>query len=355
MSDTWSIIFQGDKRTIKKLLIINLGGVGDVILSLPLLRSIKKTYPEVRIVYLAFRLASGILEGIREVNRIISLPPFSIKEIHRIFLTLYRLRKERFDLALNPRTIEDKIGAINAFFLLRFISPRLIAGRNTEGRGSFYHISLPERDREGIHEVEYDQRLLRLLGIEEEVNSIHLVLGDYPELMRKRFGFNKDHFVVISPGSNWPSRRWSEEGFVNVIGYLQERAWHIVLLGSKTDRKICDEIERKVKTPLLNLAGKITVMEAAGVVKCARIVLTNDTGMAHIAAAVGTPEVVIFGPGDVARYHPWTTANNIIVLHDTPSCAPCLRVSCRSMECMRRITPDTVISAIEKMIYKGRR
>jgi ADP-heptose:LPS heptosyltransferase len=346
----WHINFQGVKRTIKKLLVVNLGGVGDVILSFPLIRSIKKSYPAVSIIYLAFRLSSGILEGIREVDRTVSLPSFSIKEIHHILLTLYHLRKESFDLALNPRTIEDKVGAINTFFLLHLISPRLMAGRNTEGRGFFYHISLPERDIEGIHEVEYDKQLLRLVGIEEEVNSIHLELDDYPERMMRRFCLIKGHFVAISPGTNWPSKRWSEEGFIKVIDYLQEKGWQIVLLGSEVDRKVCDVIARGVKNPLLNLAGKATVMEAAGVVKLARLVLTNDTGMSHIAAAVGTPEVVIFGPGDVARYHPWTTEDKVLVLHDPPSCAPCFRVSCRSMECMRRITPDTIISTVEKML-----
>jgi lipopolysaccharide heptosyltransferase II len=346
----WQINFQGVTRTIKKLLVVNLGGVGDIILSFPLIRSIKKGYASVHISYLAFSFTSGILEGIREVDRVVSLPPFSAKEIHRIFLILYKLRKEKFDLALNPRTIEDKFGALSAACLFHFVSPHLRAGRNTEGRGNFYHISLPERDQEGIHEVEYDKRLLQLVGIDKKVNSIRLELGNYPSRMMRRFSLEKKHFIAVSPGTNWPSKRWPEEGFVTVINYLQDKRWHIVLLGSQKDRKVCESIERRVKAPLLNLAGKIAVMEAAGVVRHARMVLTNDTGMSHIAAAVGTPEVVIFGPGDVARYHPWTAANNVIILHDPPPCAPCFRVSCRSMECLKRISPDTVIAAIEKLL-----
>ena len=193
----WQIDFQGVTRTIKKLLVVNLGGVGDIILSFPLIRSIKKNYATVHINYLAFRFTSGILEGIKEVDRTVSLPPFSAKEIHRIFLILYKLRKEKFDLALNPRTIEDKFGALSAAFLFHFVSPRLMAGRNTEGRGNFYDISLPERDKEGIHEVEYDKQLLRLVGIEKEANSIRLALGSYPSRMKKLFNLDKKHLFFI--------------------------------------------------------------------------------------------------------------------------------------------------------------
>jgi heptosyltransferase-2 len=161
--------------------------------------------------------------------------------------------------------------------------------------------------------------------------------------------------VGMSPGAAFGSaKRWLPERFAAVADYVaQHYQAQVVAVGSKGERPICEEVARRAKTPVAVLSGLFPLRGVIALCGRLRLFVTNDSGNMHIAAARATPIVAIFGPTDwriTAPYHPGA----IIVRSDTP-CAPCLLRECppgHDHECMRAVTVDNVIAAVDRQMER---
>jgi ADP-heptose:LPS heptosyltransferase len=112
-------------------------------------------------------------------------------------------------------------------------------------------------------------------------------------------------WLVLAPGARWQPKRWPAQNFHSLIEQLQDEFDAVVLLGDAGETDSCATIGTSLPLPVINLAGKTDLLQAAAVLSQARLLIGNDSGIGHIAAAVNIPTLTVFGPGDPARYHPW--------------------------------------------------
>ena len=155
---------------------------------------------------------------------------------------------------------------------------------------------------------------------------------------------NPDNFIVIAPGSVWATKRWT--GYNELISLLKEKTdFDIVLLGSDDDFKLCEQIN--IKGHAVNLAGKTDLLQSAAIINQSRITVTNDSAPAHIAAAVGTPVVAVFGPTVPAfGFAPYSEKSSIVE-NPNLNCRPCSshgpqKCPEKHFRCMKEISPEQV-------------
>lgn len=122
---------------------------------------------------------------------------------------------------------------------------------------------------------------------------------------RRTASLPRGRWLAVAPGANWPPKTWPAAHFRSLLQGLREELDAIVLLGGEGDRGACAELAAAAGLPVLDLAGGTRLLQAAAVIERARLFIGNDSGLGHIAAAVGTPTLTLFGPGDPGRYHPW--------------------------------------------------
>ena len=363
-----NIVMMGRKlseNTIKHVLVINLGGVGDLVLSSPALRGLRNLYPQAEISMLVSSRAHEIVRGSSYIDKIFALDvgyagviPFG--KILRNFKVLMILRKKRFDLAINMRTLVSK-STRKIKFLIDIIGAKTNVGRNTEGRGYFYNIKIPETEVGKKHERDYGIDTVKALGAEVTDKSIDFDIDEetiekVSKILERESISEKTILIGLHPGGR-PSRRWPVENFARVVGDVQVRIpCRFVITGGKDEVSLAQELMKTANTEIVNLAGKLNLKELGGLIKRCNLYISNDSGPMHIAAILKTPLVAIFGPGDLAHYDPRSVSEEVVVLYKKVGCSPCPKIRCKSMKCLKRISSQEVIEAtLRLMRYENKR
>jgi heptosyltransferase-2 len=161
--------------------------------------------------------------------------------------------------------------------------------------------------------------------------------------------------LAVAPGSIWGTKRWLPEGFASVVRSAADRRLIPVLVGPASERPLCDEIIRAAGARAANLAGRCLIPELAAVLARARALVSNDSGAGHVASAVGTPVVTIFGPTVPAFGYAPFGGDHRIVEHETLPCRPCDRhgpevCPLGHFRCMREVGADRVLEALDEVI-----
>ena len=347
---------------VHKILAIELGGLGDLLLATPSLRALKKRYPDAHLTVLSIPRSAEMVEGLPYVDEIRLLDlrdaqparwlrsPGSLVRLTRALLAL---RRERFDATLNLRTINSISGALKMAAIFYCCGSKLKLGRNTEGRGFFLNRSVPEKDFDVVPEVEFAARVVRLLGASVADLTPDLAISDADErgaeeLLRAE-GLGSRPILGVNPGAGYPSKQWPIERFAEVVNTLRpELDCDVVATGSAGESPIADRLGQ-LTGGAVNLAGRTTLKQLAVLIKRMRLFITNDTGPMHIAAAVGARLVAIFGPGEYDRYRPIGPAERVAVIRADVDCAPCPRYACRSMKCLRAISVADVVGPARRL------
>ncbi len=336
------------------VLVINLGGMGDVLLSSPALRALRMHLSEGLLWMLVSRRASemarylGLADGVSVLDvgyGGVTSPLGAVSALGE----LLSLRRRRFDLAVNMRTLASGAGAWKMRLLLGFIDASATAGRNTEGRGCFFDVSVPEPASGGVlHESRYDAALVEACGVAVADTSIVLpppgeeawrrLVSLLPESSRPLVG--------VHPGG-MPSRRWRLERFAGVTRRLHEKTGcSVVITGGKGERDLARHLETMLEgIPVRSLAGVLDLPMLVALMERLALFITNDTGPMHVAAAAGTPLVTVYGPGDLVRFDPRVVSPSARVVRGLAPCAPCERVYCESMLCLDTVSVDAVCAA----------
>ena len=155
-------------------------------------------------------------------------------------------------------------------------------------------------------------------------------------------------FVALCPGARWPSKRWPVESFHLLAAMLNERHIPSVILASQDDLLTGDRIALNCASFVRSLAGRTSLLEAHAVLAKARAVVSVDTGLMHLAAALGRPIVALFGPTSERRTGPIST-EAVVVRAETP-CAPCFKKQCDDNRCMMDIDPASVMAELERFL-----
>ena len=171
------------------------------------------------------------------------------------------------------------------------------------------------------------------------------------ELLQRNEIDKKDSFVAVSPVALWDTKLWADEKFAALCDRIaEELKVSVVFTGS--ERGKLENIQSLMKTPSVNLGGKTTLRDLAYLYQRSALLITTDSGPMHLAAAMGTPVIALFGPTDPSRTGPYGKGH--VVIRRELSCSPCFLKKCDSMKCMSDITVDEVFHAVkEKLSGRG--
>jgi ADP-heptose:LPS heptosyltransferase len=338
----------------KKIIVVDFGGVGDLVLSIPFLRGLKKTFPSSEVSMLCAQRAGMILKEQSYIDRLFLSPiaPFGL------FKTGLQLRKKRFDMAINLMPETSYFSAIKMYLLLRVINARQWVGRNTEGRGLFYDIKVPEQEMQKENEVLFYGKMLKAISIGTFDERLEFYISKNNrkragDLLSKERNSPKNPFVLISPGSDWPSKRWPIERYAQLVKKLEESFPYLEfgVIGTQKEMELANVIKEKCGEKIFVLSGKTPLEVLPAIVKEATLLITNDSGPAHIGRAVGTPSIILAGPSESAYLTVKGKEESIVIQHRV-SCAPCMRYSCDSQDCWKAISVQEVLQVTSKILER---
>jgi len=332
---------------ISRLLVVKTSSIGDVIHALPVVQAIREAAPHLTLGWVVRRRCADVLRGNPCIDHLYVMPDKpSLSEL----LTLRAsLRASRYDLAL------DMQGLLLSGLVTRLSGASVRVGwdRNREANALFLtHPVIPggARDR---HEVDL------LYGFAEalDVRAAHPEFTPQPYLAAEGAARASEWLsglprprIALNVGASRAYKRWPIERWVRVARALTKQGRGVVFVGDKNDAQVVAQITPALTGEYVDLAGKTTLRELASVLAACDLLVTADTGPMHIAVAVGTPVIALFGATDPARHGPYGTRN--VVLHDPAPGA--MAAGKRPTDetgaaCMARITPDGVLAAVEKM------
>ena len=344
-----------DRSKIGRILVRATNWVGDMVISLPALEAIKENFPKSSLVVLARPWVIPLIENHPAVDQVIPLRKGRgyFADIIEVIRVAGLIRSMRFDLAILLQN------AFEAALLTYLGGVRLRIGYNTDCRGFLLsHSVIRDENILKAHQVEYYLGILRAMGWEAETKDPYLFVGDRDmESIRSILlskGIQQDDLLVgLSPGAIYgPAKRWPAERFATVGDWATER-WgaKVLILGSQAEQNIGRSVSQSMKHTPLNFCGMTSLGETMALIKRCHFFVTNDSGLMHVAAALGRPMVAVFGSTDPTATGPRSEKARI-VKHDV-ACAPCFKPKCPTdFRCMFEIKPDEVWAEME--ILKGR-
>ncbi len=344
-------------RTPQRILVIRLDRIGDVVLSTPVVRQLRQAFPTAFLAMMVRPECRELVEGHPDLDAVL-LYDRDGRE-HSVAATIgfaRRLRADRFDAALilHPSNRSHWIP------WLAGIPMRVGYARKTAWLLTH---RVPHRKQEGDrHEAEYSLELLRVLGIEPAPPAPVIALSSAAQVRAEQHlaqagaGASRQ-IVALHPSASCRSKRWAPERFAVVADRLaSEQGVQVVLVAGPADVEHADAVRRAMRTAPLNLAGRLSVGELAWVLKRAAVLLSNDSGPVHIAAAVGTPVVAIFGRNERGlsprRWGP--VGQGHVVLHKEVGCKICLAHRCViQFRCLSELSVDEVYGAVVELLRRG--
>jgi len=261
-----------------------------------------------------------------------------------------RIREERFDLAILFQN------AFEAALLTFLGGVRFRLGYRTDGRGFLLtHGAIRNKEVLGVHQTEYYLSILRGMGWKAENRVPTLAVSpsdrEAADTVLRQMGVSQAEFLLgLAPGAVFGgAKRWPAERFAE-IGDMAVQRWgaRVVLLGSSREASICERVRKEMRSGVMDLSGRTSLGVAMGVIGRCSFLVCNDSGLMHVAAALGLPTLAVFGPTDPVATGP-RGPRVAIVRHDT-SCAPCLKPECtEDHACMLGVQPKEVWEAMEAL------
>jgi len=333
---------------IRKVLIRSANWVGDAVMSLPAIHSMRLSFPLAEISILAKPWVAEIFQGNPAVNRVIVYQSPGVHQgVGGKWRLARQLKKERFDLAV---LIQNAFEA--ALISLMAGIPRR-AGYNTDGRTLLLNHPVPvDQKVKSGHQVDYYLELVRSLGFRaaSRIPSLKVPEERQQEAGQtlKSLGIGESEKIVgISPGATYGSaKQWFPERYGELAERIaQNLTKHILIFGSRGDQKVAAQVREKARVPLVDLTGATTLARAVALIARCDLFITNDSGLMHVAAALGVPLIAIFGSTDPVKTGP--LGNDCRVLRSPVSCSPCLKAECpEDRLCMNLITVDEVYEEV---------
>jgi len=337
-----------------RTLIIKPSSMGDVVQALPVLTALKEAHPSAHVSWLVGKPFAGILDGHPRLDEVIVFDrrrfarfTFSVTVAGEFLAFMKGLRQRRFTAVI------DLQGLFRSGLLaLATGAPARVGFRDARELAPLFYTEDVFVPRRTVHAVDRYLTAARRLGLAEAKARDHLpVSAAARAAIRGRLaeaGLEPgEPFVAVGPHARWATKQWPAERFAAVLDRLHRREGvRAVLVGSGDAAEAARTIARGLTQPPIDLVNRTTLKELAAVLAEARVMLTNDSGPMHVAAAVGTPVVAIFGPTSPARTGPYGPGHRILA--GRAACSPCYRRQClydrgnAAMLCLTNITPEAV-------------
>ena len=342
------------------ILIIKTSAIGDVTHTLPALNAIRRRYPDAHIAWLVEEAAADLVVGQPALDRVLVSGrkrwlqelkgPKRLDAIRELFGFIRQVRDTEYDLLIDFQGLLKS----SMWVALARAKRKVGFGRGME-HSEFSYLFLNERVPPvsmEVHAAERQLLLLKRLGMEAGKPKMDIPAEERHErevdrLLKEAGLSGHTPLAVVNAVTTWPTKHWEDEKFAQVADGLLGRGWKVVFSGGPGDRERIEQIRASMRHQAYSAAGKTSLKTLAALFRRARVVITIDTGPMHIAAAVGTPVVALFGPTA-----PWRTGpvgDNHIIVREKLSCSPCYRKTCESVRCMRNISTERVLEAVEEI------
>jgi heptosyltransferase-2 len=343
---------------INRILVIQTAFIGDVILTLPLIQVLKDFFAGAVIDIVVVPRSAEVCSNHPDVGEVVVYDKRGKdKGVGGLLRMVRALRKRRYDLALAPhRSLRSAMLAFLAGIPLR------IGFRRSVGRFLF---TKRVEYQEDVHEVERNLALLTAVGIESVPKELpRVVPGNKEKLQVDRLlataGWGPAvRMIAIAPGTVWNTKRWLKERFAELAGMMATEGTKVVLIGGPEDRELCEEIRSQSRSAdVLNATGELSLLGSAELIRRCDVAVSNDSAPLHLAVAVGTPVVAIFGATvpefGFAPYGPHDAVVEVRGL----TCRPCSihggpECPIKTFDCMKRITAERVYAKVMSVMAKS--
>jgi len=342
------------------ILIVKTSAIGDVIHTLPALRCLRRKYPDARITWLVEEAAADVLAGHPDLDRVLVCGRKGwIREwragrrrsVFRKFRQFVQaLRDTRYDLLLDFQGLLKS----GIWVALARAKRKIGFGRGME-HAEMSYLFLNERMAPvsmDMHAVDRELHLLAAIGVEchEVIFDLALSPADHQaadSLLRSHGIAAGLPFVAINPMTTWPTKHWLPEKFADLADRLADAGIKAVFTGGPGDREKVEAVGGMMRQQLVNLAGATSLRSLAAVFSRAQVVVSTDTGPMHVAAAVNTPVVALFGPTAPWRTGPYGGSHQVVRLG--LACSPCFKKQCQygTTACMNEITAEQIVAAVQ--------
>jgi heptosyltransferase-2/heptosyltransferase-3 len=344
-----------DWAEVRSVLLIRLRSIGDTVLTTPSLFALKRFLPHARIDVLLEDWVAPVLEGFPYVDNVITLQRKSAAARARV---ARQLRSLKYDVAYNLH------GGTTATLLTRASGARRRVGLASYQYSRLYTHLAPSPlllwEREQTHSVEQQLALLGWTGIPvSDRPPTQLAVVDHAaESIAKRLrnaGWDEQTpLALIHPAAAFATKQWATEKFAQVGDYLVARGFAVVVITAPAEAQVASELKQGSRVPPITFSD-LSLPEVTALASRARVFVGNDSGIAHIAAAVKLPSVVVFGSSNIAHWSPWATAPAEVVFEEM-ECQPCHGYYCEKFaqpECILRVPAERVIAAAERILRES--
>lgn len=362
------------EQAAQRILIMRLGAFGDILMGTPLLAALRKAYPDAHISWVAEFAEREAIDANPYVDEILGWDSLYWKRmIRRVQYPLWLVRAWRVWRELKVRRFDVFISLQpEEWLLLRRGSGAPIAigifdtfkrfygkAHNPQNRRSYTHpYDAPEL---AAHRT--DQYLLALHALElppaaGEPMSMGYTAEDRAsavEFLRQQGLADGRGFIVLAPMTTWPTKCWPADRYVALADALARRhGYRVVLIGSAKERPALEDIASRMEAAPIAMAGELSFRQAAALLDRAALLVSGDTGPMHVASALGTPQIALFGPTSPEWYGP-RSARALVMAHPVP-CGPCDKKLCRNTDdphlCMRLLSVEEVLEKADGLLKR---
>jgi heptosyltransferase-3 len=346
---TQDLIVPGVKEhRLQNILVVRTDRIGDVILTLPSIETLKSSFPSAHVSMLVSSYTSELVQDFADVclyDREGTPKPF--------FVILTELHRGRFDAAIvaYPR--------FRIALLLWLAGIPIRVGTGYRWYSFFFNRKVFEhRKTVEKHEAEYNLSLLKILGcVLPSKPEVHFVISDIERQtatqVRQRLGiFDSDRLVLLHPGSGGSAHNWKPELFTQLAVELSKSGFRVIITGGTTESELVQKVASEAGQDVTPFVSTLSLRNFAAFIQTARLFIANSTGPLHIAAAVGIPVIGFYPPVKVmspARWGPLSD-KKIIFVPDPIKCPRCKGRECQGNDCMEQIEVSQVVQAVRTLI-----
>lgn len=349
-----------------KILIIRLTSLGDVIFTIPLARTLKNSYKEVRIDWVVAEKGLDVVKDNPCIDNYHLIPlkewkkrPFSPKTFKEFFEIIKKIRKEKYDIALDCQQMFKSLFLFWLCGAKRRITFKDARELSILGGNEFIDPKVNFRDF-NYHIVERNLDFARYLGLEPK--NIDFSLPETSQIAKNKIDDfikhldNSKPLVVISPATTWKNKHWAERNWSEIIDAICSKC-NIIFTGTPADEQLIERILYKTKGNLsyINLVGKTNLDELRELFSRAKIVITPDSGSAHLAWASGNPAVItIFTSTPPKRFGPYGNNEKCFSIGGNLPCQPCFKKKCHlkkeKFACQNCPDANEIINIVNKLL-----
>jgi lipopolysaccharide heptosyltransferase II len=359
-----------DWQNVRKILVVRLRSIGDTALSTPSLNALRRFLPEAQIDILLEDWVAPVLDGFEAIDNVLTVS----KEFRERAKLARNIRKTKYDVAINLH------GGTTAGFFVRASGAKYRIGYEDYQYGFLYNRKLSSASdfwkQEKTHSAEQQLALLGFVGVpvEDRPKTCLTVTSEALSSLEKKLVREKGRggereqdrtdsqlgtwglglgtkFALLHPVAAFETKQWATENFAKVADFLSENGFEVIAIATKKEREVLEKLKTLSDSPVITF-DDLSLPEITALADRSKIFVGNDSGIAHIAAAVQTPSVVIFGSSNRDHWRPWTDAPHEIVYEEF-ACQPCAGYYCKEFDepkCILSVKIESVLESLKRLI-----